>query len=496
MRTDPIRTTPCQPFLASGLAATWLVFGSYAGTIAPFTPSLSLSNQLQLFVGSTLVDRMENVQLRLHRPERREVVFKFDAPWEGPMSAYVTVMEDEGLYRLYYRGGGETSQEVTAMAVSKDGIVWTRPILGLHEFNGSKQNNIIFRGRRKSYWESHNFTPFKDRNPGAAPAQKYKAVALGRHVRPDGEDVKALVALASPDGVHWQRLQEATIITDGSFDSQNVAFWDTERREYVCYLRDGRPNAAGQRIRSVKRTTSKDFLHWTEPVWLDFGNAPLEHFYVNAISPYFRAPGYYLGFPMRFVPERKTVGAEARPVDGVSDAVFMASRDGLHFERLFLEAFIRPGLDPSNWGQAHGNNTPAWGLLQTSPTEMSIYWAEHYGGVPQLRRGALRLDGFVSAQAPYAGGRLATKPCTFRGRRLALNYATSAVGSIRVEILQADGSPLAGLGREECVEIYGDETERFVAWKHGSDLSRWAGQPVRLRFHLKDADLFSFRFSD
>jgi hypothetical protein len=473
-----------------------LVFGWPAGHGVPSAAPLNLGNELQLFVDRTLIDQMENVQLRLHSPARGEVVFKFDAPWEGPMSGYVTVMEDAGLYRLYYRGGGETSQEVTAMAVSKDGLNWARPNLGLHEFDGSTQNNIIFRGRRKSYWESHNFTPFKDRNPSALPAQQYKAVALGRHVRADGEDVKALVALVSPDGMRWERLQEAAIITDGSFDSQNVAFWDTRRREYVCYLRDGRTNAAGQRVRSVKRASSRDFIHWTQPVWLDFGDAPLEHFYVNAISPYFRAPGYYLGFPMRFVPYRRTVGAEARPVDGVSDAVFIASRDGLRFERLFLEAFIRPGPDPLNWGQAHGNNTPAWGLLPTSPTEMSLYWAEHYGGVPQLRRGTLRLDGFVSVQAPHGGGRLTTKPFLFRGRRLALNYATSAVGSVRVEVLRADGSALPGLSRDDCLELYGDEIERLVAWKRGNELTPWADQPVRLRFHLQDADLFSFRFSD
>ncbi len=457
---------------------------------------MEIGHKLQLFVDRALIDQMENTQLRLHSPERREAVFRFDAPWEGPMSAYVTVMEDDEVYRLYYRGGGETTEEVTAMALSRDGIHWTRPELGLYEFNGSRKNNIIFRGRRKAYWESHNFTPFRDRNPQAPAARKYKAVALGRHVRPDGEDVKALVALASPDGVHWQRLQEAAIITDGSFDSQNVAFWDTQRQEYVCYLRDGRTNASGQRFRSVKRTASKDFLHWSPPVWLDFGDAPAEHFYVNTIAPYFREPGWYLGFPMRFVPQRTTLGAEARKVDGVSDAVLIASRDGLRFERLFLEAFIRPGPDPANWGQAHGNNTPAWGLLQTSPGEISIYWAEHCGEVPQLRRGVVRLDGFVSVQAPYAGGQMTTRPFRFDGRRLVINYATSAVGSIRVAVLQADGAAVPGLGEQDCAEIYGDETARPVAWKQGRDLSRLRGQAIRLRFQMKDADLFSFRFTE
>lgn len=459
-------------------------------------PVLAVGSSLQLFVDRTVIDRMENVRLQFHPPAPREVVFEFDAPWEGAMSAYVTVMRDDDGYRLYYRGGGETTEEVTCLALSQDGVVWQRPQLGLYAFRGSKQNNIIYRGRRKAYWESHNFTPFKDRNPDAPADARYKAVALGRHVREDGEDVKALVALGSPDGIHWKRLREEAIITQGSFDSQNVAFWDTVRREYVCYFRDGRVTAAGDRVRSVKRSTSKDFVHWAEPVWLDFGESPLEHFYVNTIAPYFREPGYYLGFPMRFVPQRKTVGVTGRKVDGVSDAVLISSRDGVHFERLFLEGFLRPGPDPLNWGNAHGNNTPAWGLLQTSPTEMAIYWAEHYGGVPQLRRGVLRLDGLVSVQAPYAGGEFVTQPLTFAGRTLVLNYSSSAVGAIRVEIQDAAGTAIPGSGQQDCVEIYGDEIARPVQWTTGSDLSPWAGKPVRLRFLMKDVDLYSFRFAE
>ncbi|MRR30556.1 hypothetical protein EG834_09600, partial [bacterium] len=110
---------------------------------------------------------MISTELMLHRPQPKEVVFRFDAPWEGPMSGYVTVMRDGELFRLYYRGGGETTQEVTAMALSTNGVDWVRPELELHEFNSSRQNNIVFKGRRKAYWESHNFTPFIDRNPGA-----------------------------------------------------------------------------------------------------------------------------------------------------------------------------------------------------------------------------------------------------------------------------------------------------------------------------------------
>jgi hypothetical protein len=456
--------------------------------------ALDVGTRLQLFVDRHLIDRSDNIRPVLHPPQPREVVFTFDAPWEGPMCAYVTVLADDEGYRLYYRAGGETAEECTALALSKDGVHWTRPRLGLIEFAGNKDNNLIYRGRRKAYWESHNFTPFKDANPAAPPDERYKALGLGRYFRPDGEREKSLVALVSADGIRWRLRGEEAILTDGSFDSQNVAFWDRQRGEYVCFLRDGRPTPEGRTVRNVKRATSKDFRTWSRPEWVDFGDGPLEQFYVNGIQPYFREPSLYLGFPMRFVPERRTVGADARPVDGVSDTVLISSRDGVRFDRTFREAFLRPGPDPQNWGNAHGNMTMAWGLLPTAPGKISVYWAEHYGQVPRLRRGVVRVDGFASLQAPHAGGEMVTRPLTFAGSELVLNYATSAVGSLRVEVQDAAGQPLPGFELAACREIYGDEFERPVAWGKGADLGALRGRLVRLRFVMRDADLYAIRF--
>ncbi|HPD32305.1 MAG TPA: hypothetical protein PLL20_20105 [Phycisphaerae bacterium] len=461
--------------------------------------AVDVGSRLELFVDGRLIDKVDGARLQLNRPVPREVVFRFDAPWEGGQSGYVTMLQDGDVYRMYYRGGGDLGREYTCLAESKDGITWARPRLGLFPVDGSKANNVVWTGEKKAYWESHNFSPFKDTNPSALPAQRYKAVTLGRATPPgEKDDRKVLFAFASPDGVHWKRLGARPIITEGSFDSHNCAFWDSNREEYVCYLRQGIKGKRG-----VCRATSKDFTNWTQPVPLDYGDAPLEHFYTNGVVPYFRAEHIYLGFPMRFVPpqERSTVGFDNRKTDGLSDAVFMAGRDGLHFDRLFMEAFIRPGLDPENWGGAHGNSTPAWGILQTGPAEMSIYWTEHYenypentGRIPQIRRGTMRLDGFVSVNAPYEGGEFVTKPLVFEGSKLVLNMSTSAVGSVKVGIEDADGQPIPGLGLNDAVEIWGDEIERIVNWKGGPDVSRLAGKPVRLRFVMKDADLYSIRF--
>ena len=391
---------------------------------------------------------------------------------------------------MYYRGGGELTREVTCVAFSDDGIVWTKPNLGLYDYAGSKANNIIYVSREPSYWETHNFTPFLDGNPHASADALYKAVALGRAYPPVTPGrMKALVAMGSPDGIRWRHLREEAVIWDGSFDSQNVAFWDPNRKEYVCYLRASRNG-----FRSVKRSTSKDFMTWTSPEWLDFGPGEQEHFYTNAIVPYLQDPPLYLGFPMRFIPERRSVGSARVPTDGTSDAVLISSRDGLHFDRTFREAFIRPGLSQANWGNAHGNNTPAWGILRTGPEELSVYWCENYGAVPHVRRGVLRPDGFVSVYAPASGGEMMTAPIPCDGSMLVVNYSTSAAGSIRCEVQDATGKPIPGLTLADSFELFGDELAGVMRWRDDAGLRDLVGKNIRLRFVMKDADLYAVSF--
>ena len=482
----------------AAVAACLFVLWSCAGSEAMGDEVRQVGSRIEPFVDEWLIDRMEGTRLRLHHPVRREVVFRFDAPWEGGQSAYVTMLQEKNHLRMYYRGGGDLRREYTCVAMSRDGIHFNRPKLGLFKFEGSKQNNIIWTGEKKAYWESHNFSPFKDTNPATTAARRYKAVTVGRAILPGESDHrKVLMAFVSADGIHWKRLQERPIITEGGFDSQNVAFWDANLSKYVCYFRKGQ-----QGKKSVARSTSEDFVHWSKPELMDFGGTPIEHFYTNGIEPYLRAPHLYLGFPMRFVhpTERNTVGFNRRKTDGLSDAVFMSSRDGHHWARTFMEAFLRPGLDPKNWGGAHGNQTPAWHIVQSGKGEMSIYYAEHYDNypkdevLPQMRRCTLRVDGFISVNAPYAGGEMVTKPLTFEGRELVINCATAAIGSVKVEVLDAGGKPIPGFTLDDAVEIWGDEIERVVGWKQGHDVSRLAGQPVRLRFVMKDTDLYSIQF--
>ena len=434
-------------------------------------PAVDIADRLQLFFDDTLLDHMAGVDLKLHRPKPREIAMAFDKPWEGPSCIYVTVFKDTDRFRMYYRASGNKHPELTAYAESPDGIAWTRPNLGLIEFKGSKANNIIW--MEKSL--SHNFAAFRDTNPAAKPNERYKALA-GLPSR----------ALASPDGVRWHKMQEKPVLTQGAFDSQNLAFYDAARGRYAAYYRAGHKG-----VRAIRYATSQDFIHWDEHGFIDLGDTKPEHLYTNATTPYFREPSILLAFPNRFMPHRK---ANAKwPRSGVSGSVFMASRDGVHFARTFMEDFVRPGLDPANWTDR--NMHVACGVVPTGKDELSVYWVEHYGHpTVRLRRGTLRLDGFASVHADYARGEFLTRPLIFKGKELVVNYSTSAAGSLRFELQDPEGKPIDGFAFRQCRQIFGDHTARVVAWDDTTDLSPLAGKPVRIRVRMKDADVYSVKF--
>ena len=133
--------------------------------------------------------------------------------------------------------------------------------------------------------------------------------------------------------------------------------------------------------------------------------------------------------------------------------------------------------------------------VETGPAEMSFYANQNYGQpTAHLRRYSLRTDGFVALHAGYDGGEMISRPFQFGGKQLEINFATSAAGSVKVELQDAAGKPIESFALADCQEQIGNEIDRVVSWKKGSDVSSLAGKPVRLRLVLKDADVFSLRF--
>lgn len=475
-----------------------------------------IGSRLEPFVDDYLIDRIAGAKLTLHQPVAREISLEHGAvPWEGSVSFGHVVFQDGPLCRMYYRGAqhkladdpaihGPYPHSFLCYAESDDGIHWRRPELGLVEFNGSKKNNILWsRADSARLWNipdsvglwdnliSINCVVFKDTNPHCPPDARYKL--LGGHCN------SGSCAFKSADGIHFTAMSQEPVIRPtlgNQFDSNTSAFWDPLGKRYLSYHRAGRLN---YNMRETVMCSSTDFLHWSEPVFLEYPGAPVEQLYTNSIVAYARAGHILMGFPKRFMEGRKAVDL-CKFDDGISDGVFMTSRDGLHFRR-WAEAFLRPGPQPDRW--VNRNNFIAGGIVVTksdlvgAPDELSIYAVEGYysaNNTCRLRRHTIRLDGFVSVQAPFSGGEFVTKPIVFEGKTLIMNYATSAAGSVSVEVQTPFERPIEGFTLADCGEIYGDQVERTVTWKGNPDLGKLSGTPVRLRFVLKDADLYSIQF--
>lgn len=466
------------------------VHAQKAGTRIP-----DLGTRREIFVDSYLIEKLEGVRLTLNKPVDKGVMFRYDKPWETYAPAYVTILKDGDLYRAYYRAGKReglkayTNDEWTCYAESGNGVDWVKPELGLFDFNGSKANNIVLANEAPIH---HNFSPFIDKNPKCLPEQKYKA--LGGTSR---EGI-GLIPYCSADAVHWKKMSPDGVIKKGAFDSQNVSFWSESERKYICYFRTF---TAKGRVRTVSRTTSDDFINWTPPVEMTFGDTPFEHLYIQQTSPYFRAPHIYIAIGARLLPDRKIATTEqltALQVDptqhkGLSEPYLMSTRGDSTYDRTFMEAFIRPSAGLNNWSAR--SNFPALNVVQTGAEEMSLYVNQDYTQpTSHLHRYAMRLDGFSSITAPYKGGEVLTKPFTFSGKELEVNYSTAAAGDIQIEIQDADGKAVSGFTLADCKQLIGNEIGRTVTWGDKSDLSTLISKPVRLRIRMKDADLFSIRF--
>jgi hypothetical protein len=488
-----------------------------ATVLAQAQEPIKIGTRRELFVDGHLIDKLAGARRRLHHPVPREIAIVHDAPWEGAGSGYHSVIRDGALYRMYHRGSGlgvtdgrlKTGRQVYCYAESRDGIHWTKPDLSLFEYNGSKQNNIIWTGVGV-----HNFAPFLDTRPGCPPEFRFKALA---GTAKEG----GLFAFHSPDGIHWSLMRDKPVVTKGAFDSQNLAFWDTAAGKYRAYFRTFTKGTTTGKVwkpagyRAIRTASSTDFLSWSGEADLTYEDSPVEHLYTNQIAPYFRAPHILIGFPTRYIERgwspsmralpqlehrQQRAAANLRYGTALTEGLLMAGRNGVHFER-WNEAFLRPGPQrPDTWNYGHNyiasNAVETKSSLPGAPNELSLYATEGAwtGNSNAIRRYTLRLDGFVSVHADWKGGELITRPLRFEGNRLGINFATSSAGSIRVEIQDARGRQLPGFALDECPDVFGDELDRSVEWKGGSNVGDLAGQTVRLRFVLKDADLYALKF--
>ncbi|MEO6244798.1 MAG: hypothetical protein ABIQ12_05120 [Opitutaceae bacterium] len=504
--------------IAGGLWRSRLSFGAVLTALIGGAAGLSaeeavmLKNRRELFLDDFLVQEVSGLDYRQGVPVAAGTALRFDKAWEGQAVAYASVVATGDKFQMYYRGGtgAKENGNLTCYAESSDGIHWERPSLGLHEVDGSTANNVILPPRDPT-WATENFSVLLDARPGVPADERYKAVGGGAGNLPQLKFsglTRGLYRFVSADGIRWRRLPGEPLFTGYSLDSQNVLTWLPEEQCYAVYLRTWTGDKSGEKfnyksIRTIARSVSTDFAKWSEPVRMTFDQGGVEDLYTNATQPYFRAPQILIAMPFRFVRDRRVLDEATLkkyailPVmwNGVSDAVLMSSRGGTHYQRKFMESFVRPGVDPTSW--AARSNMPALGVVQTGPAEMSFYIIRGYASNQvRIERMALRLDGFASLHAGYVAGSAITRPVILDGRRLVLNLSTSASGYAKVVVLDESGKEIPGFGEAEANELVGDAIELPAAWKNSPSLAQLKGRIVHLKFLLRDADLYSVAVLD
>lgn len=464
---------------------------------------IKVGSDKQLFIDDSLIATRRGVRLVVNRPQLTgERCITAEKPWEGfAVLAYNSVMEDDGIFKMWYDAIASDGSRWCCYATSKDGVHWEKPDLGIVPFKGDKKTNIVF--PPESMVHEPNCV-FKDSNPACPASEKYKMVA---NLRPPGGKMGTYMA-ASPDGLHWKFLKNSPVFR--ASDTNNICFYDNRISHYVGYVRVWDP------LRKVGRCEFDGVTDWgKEQVVFSYDEQDeqgLDHdlfsamdFYTSAASKYPGAEHVYLFFPSAYyhyqeAAARKIGSADPRN-DGPLDIQFATSRDGKTWNRLDRRPFIGLGLagtfDSSYAYMASG--------YICRPEEIWLYYAvsNHTHGnyvvardkfTGTITRSKLRLDGFVSLDADYAGGEFTTLPFIFSGHQLSINADTSAGGSVRVEILPASGMGLEGFSAGDCDPINGNFIHKAISWRGKTDLGELAERPVRLRFVMNDAKLYAFKF--
>jgi hypothetical protein len=437
-----------------------------------------------LLLDSRVVESTEGVALKVGRVTKHPAnpLFGEDQPWEvrfDNLYANVVFDEKERLYRCWYspfivdpavtetpiaeratkRYRPHDREMGVCYAESRDGLRWEKPALGLTEFGGNTRNNLVVRG---PHGAGVMFDPLD-----ADAARRFKMFCR------TGERGNAIGVAFSPDGLHWSERKPCPEINVPG-DTHNNAFWSPEAGKYVGITR----LKTDQRL--VGRTESADFIHWTKAVEVLRG----DKLHQTYAMPVFRHGGVYLGLPMMFDTATDRVSCE-----------LAWSPDTITWHRIEPGRALIPNSEKRgdyDWGCVYAAATPVF-----TKTEIRLYYGASNGPHTNWRDGflalaTLRPDGFAGYETtvPKQPGFVTTAPVTCTGRQLRVS-ADAAHGKLRVTVLGDER-----LGAEQCRPITADVTDGVVQWADGADLSRYVGQPIRLRFELSDAELYAFSFAN
>ncbi|MFC1636303.1 family 16 glycoside hydrolase [Planctomycetota bacterium] len=442
-----------------------------------------------ILLDERIIENIENAKLTVGTVEKhkRNPLFAEDKPWEPRFdNLYANILYDEAddLYKCWYspfiidesttntprkdrvNGGrfkyqgkhtGRRREMGICYAVSRNGIRWEKPNLGVVEFDGSKENNIVWRG-------PHGTGIFKDsRDPD--PKRRYKAFFKG----------KMISVGFSPDGIHWSDAIECPEANVRG-DTHNNAFWAPTLGEYIGITRTW----AKPRGRQVARTSSKDFLKWTRAEVVLEG---IENHLQTYAMPVFYYAGVYIGLP----------------------AIYNSDTDRTHTELAWSPDTITwHRIDPGTPLIANSSERSQydWGTVYAAayPVFLKDEIRLYYGGCDDKHFGwrngyfclaTLRPDSFAgyetvdSDQPAY----IKTIPvvCTGEGLRICADVEKN--GYVKTQLFDSNNKPLA-----EGELIAKTVTDGPIQWKDGFSFNKLRGKEIKLRFELRESKLYSFNF--
>ena len=468
----------------------------------------------QLFIDNHIIARLDGVTKKLNQPQKHPgnpIVRK--SPGEHAID-FGTVVHDpkDGLFKMWYQVWDDSAESVGKLgyAVSKDGVTWKKPIINKTD----KTNYLVFSPPEP--WIGGAGVVLDHRR--GDPRQRFKMLYSAR---PKARSSFAVCAAYSSDGVHWKQDSKNPLAPFS--DTQVAPYWDARFRRYVAYLRFGPPN-----IRQIARIESSDFTHWSPKVTVIPGRSRLggtiskldkpfgTNHYTMTVMPY---AGVYVGLLNTYHGEtKKKIPQDRLWMDRV-DAQLVFSRDGVTWQRVLGEGgtitakqlrgnrdwkkaaegatFLSYGKFKKDWdwGQIYPHHPPL-----VVGDEIRFYyagisarhWSAFHKDKPNQAFGlaTLRLDGFVSVETKDAGT-LTTQPFVFLGDSIVMN-ANAKGGCVEVEALDAEGKVIAGFARRDCVPLTTDKIRHVVRWKGKRDCQLIQARPIRLRFYLKRAKLYSF----
>lgn len=484
-----------------------------AGLAAADEP-IDIGTQKQLFVDDFLIDSNDGAVRQLHQPQKvneGQPVLQIDRPWEAAGGNILGgVLRHDGRFRMWYRGGGGGPDGgIWCYAESEDGLKWEKPSLGLIEHQGTRENNIYVFGQPQA------FTPFVDPNE-SDPARRMKSSV---------NSLRIDTALAySADGLRWTQYRNGAAITGRASDTISQVLWDPFAKVYRLYTRTDYGTQKTGEVRGTRdmvasadadlsdrnswRTVREWCLGWeTKPPVIASAERK-----GRGIDPnYYRKRQLYSvnGWVHEGVQFALIWALETGPdVNGLRETMnaYLATTRGEKpwnldwvyrgqpliprgAEGQFDCRWIQPAPTIVTWKDRH------WlyysGQARTHASQWSPELNGHKGGIGLT---TIRRDGFISLRANSGEAFVTTKPLRFQGSRLALNGSTTSAGGIRIEIQDVAGSALPGFALADSLAFAGDEIAGIVKWKTGSDVSEIAGQPIRLKIALHEADLYALQF--